>query len=162
MPEKPYVLLTLVAAEATALSDLVEQFAGLLGDARDDAIARLTPDGYADDDEAAAEFADLTRADLLERRTDDADVVARSLEGVADGLAPDSPVDIALAPEDVEAWLRQLSALRLVIATRLGITNENPHPFGHDDDRTAVYDWLGFRLEGLVQAAETAEDKSSG
>ena len=50
-----------------------------------------------------------------------------------------------------QAWLRTLTAVRLVIATRLGITSEEEQD---DDARFGVYNWLGFRLDGLLQAIE--------
>ncbi|MFN8086247.1 MAG: DUF2017 family protein [Microbacterium sp.] len=54
-------------------ADLVSQFLDVLGDAadtgvRDDpAVARLVPDAYRGDAEAAAEFRRYTEADLLQR-----------------------------------------------------------------------------------------------
>ncbi len=44
---------------------------------------------------------------------------------------------------------------RLVLATRLGIRSDDDHDPA--DPRFGVYDWLGYRLDGLVQAA-TADD----
>jgi hypothetical protein len=41
--------------------------------------------------------------------------------------------------------------VRLVMATRLGITTEEEQD---DDPRFGVYNWLGFRLEGLLQAID--------
>ena len=59
---------------------------------------------------------------------------------------------LRLDPEDLRAWLRTLAALRLVLASRLGIKTEDDH----DDasPRFGIYDWLGFRLDGLVRAAD--------
>ena len=55
--------------------------------------------------------------------------------------------------EAIDAWLRTLTALRLVIANRLGIESDDDT---HDpeDPRYGVYDWLGYRLDGLVRAAD--------
>ena len=52
----------------------------------------------------------------------------------------------------VSAWLRTLTSVRLVMATRLGIVDDDDER--PDDPRFGVYDWLGFRLEGLLQALE--------
>ena len=95
----------------------------------------------------------MTRADLLRRRAHDARIVLDDLarvERVEDELAP---VDVSLEGDHIESWLRTLAAVRLVIASRLGIVQDDDD---HDpeDPRYGVYDWLGYRLEGLVQAAE--------
>ena len=42
--------------------------------------------------------------------------------------------------------------MRLVLATRLGIDSETDHD--PEVPAFAVYDWLGYRLELLVQAAD--------
>jgi hypothetical protein len=39
-----------------------------------------------------------------------------------------------------------------VLATRLGIVDEDA--LDEDDPRRGVYDWLGYRLEGLIQSAD--------
>ena len=150
------VLLTLTRIEVTHLADLVRQFADLVDGtptAPDPAVERLTPDVYPDDPDASREFRAVTRADLLRRRAHDARVVLDDLARVDRGLDELAPVDVALEGESVEAWLRTLAAVRLVIANRLGIS-EDDEDRDPDDARYGVYDWLGFRLEGLVQAAD--------
>lgn len=149
------VIVRLREGEASALADLVEQLTEMLTHQAegDPAITRLTPDAYPDDRDASREFRRATRDDLLERRTGDAATVAASLApaGGDDG-ARDATREIALAPDEVDAWMRTLTALRLVIATRLGIRDDD------DGDRTdplyGAYDWLGFRLEMLIAAAD--------
>lgn len=73
---------------------------------------------------------------------------------------PDDPalleeVEITLDPETAQAWLRTLAAVRLVLATRLGVVEEDDHE--HDDPRFGVYDWIGYRLDGLVAALDRAD-----
>ncbi|RKS86148.1 uncharacterized protein DUF2017 [Microbacterium sp. AG790] len=151
------------ALEAAHLTDLVLQFTDLLAESidrtDDPAIARLVPDGYRDAPDDAAEFRRLTQDDLLDRRRDDAAVVLTTLQ--RDGR-PLRPEDLDRADAEVEviveldagavtAWLRTLTAVRLVMATRLGITTEEEQD---DDPRFGVYNWLGFRLEGLLQAID--------
>ena len=60
-------------------------------------------------------------------------------------------VELRLDTEALQAWLRCLAAIRLVLATRLGIRSEEDHDV--DDPRFGIYEWLGYRLDGLVQAA---------
>ncbi|MFS0867326.1 DUF2017 family protein [Microbacterium sp. 179-B 1A2 NHS] len=154
------VTLEISLLEAANLTDLMVQFEDLLGEdaASDPAIARLVPDAYPDDPDAAREFRSLTQDDLLGRRLDDVRVVRHSLrhEGrqlAARELDRAQAEDVLVIPLDAGtsgAWLRTLAALRLVMAERLGIIDDE----GYDDSdpRFGVYEWLGYRLEGVVQA----------
>ena len=159
------VVLEVARLEAAHLAGLVGQFAQLLRESAPDdgdpAIARLVPTAYADDEDAAREFRSLTQADLLDRRASDAGLVLASLQDAAEiPEDPDDParleqVEIRLAPETAQAWLRTLAAVRLVLATRLGVVEEDDHE--HDDPRFGVYDWIGYRLDGLVAALDSGE-----
>ncbi|GAA3022919.1 DUF2017 family protein [Microbacterium dextranolyticum] len=160
------VLLEMSLLEAAHLSDLVTQFGELIGETVDDvalddpAIVRLVPDAYRDDPAAADEFRRLTQADLLDRRRDDAAVVLSTLQRDGRTLRPEevapedatAPVVVELHDASVAAWLRTLTALRLVMAARLGVTDDEQGE--SDDPRFGIYNWLGFRLEGLLQALE--------
>lgn len=156
------VLVELARIEAVHLAGLVTQFTDVLADsdsalADDPAVVRLTPAAYAEED-AAAEFRELTRDELLTRRRDDAVRVLASLREAAE--IPDDADDetlteaalVQLDAEDVQAWLRTLAAVRLVLASRLGITDAETT--GEDDPRFGVYEWLGYRLDGLVRALD--------
>ncbi len=155
------VVLEITRLEAAHLAGLVTQFAELVDgagtDEGDPAIARLAPDAY-EERGAADEFRRLTEADLFDRRRDDAHAVLASLAGAA--RIPDDPEDpalleavlIELPADSAQAWLRTLAALRLVLATRLGITEADHH--SPDDPRFGIYDWLGYRLDGLVSAID--------
>lgn len=148
-----HVIFTLTRVEAAHLTDLVGQFQQLVSEpVGDPALERLTPDVYPDDADASSEFRQVTRADLLGRRAHDAATVAGDLGRVEDASVSDalSPVDISIA--DLDPWLRTLSALRLVLASRLGIADGDEHD--DDDPAYGLYEWLGYRLEGLVQVAE--------
>lgn len=163
------VVIEITRIEAAHLVGLVEQFVELLEDTdpsgapvEDPAIARLVPAAYADDDEAAREFRSLTQSDLLSRRDSDARIVLASL-GSDDLLAEDIELDdprfvevitVRLSPDEVRSWMRTLAAVRLVLATRLGIDTEDTHD--DHDARFGIYDWLGYRLDGLVRAASGA------
>ncbi|GAA3770073.1 hypothetical protein GCM10022240_22990 [Microbacterium kribbense] len=158
------VVMQIARMEATHLADLIEQFRDLLqgsdgaaGDVpTDPALARLFPDAYADDIDAARQFRELTASDLLAHRDEDARTVLASLGDAREG--PDGVDDpreliiVDLSPDDVEAWLRTLTSLRLVIASRLGIRTETDHD--QTDPRFGIYEWLGYRLEGLLQAID--------
>ena len=156
------IVLELTRIEAAHLSGLVTQFAELIDESdvsmSDPAVGRLVPDGYQDDATAAQEFRDLTEGDLLARRRSDAGLVLATLQEAA--VIPDDPDDprlveavpVRLEPADVQSWLRTLAAIRLVLANRLGI--EGPDDHDDDDPRFGIYDWLGYRLHGLVTAVD--------
>jgi hypothetical protein len=156
------VALELTRIEAAHLAGLVSQFIELLEDSSsasgDPALRRLVPDAYRDDADAAQEFRDLTENDLLTRRQSDAGAVLASLSDAAQiPDDPDSPLlveatTIYLDPTTVEEWMRTLAAIRLVLAIRLGIEGADDHD--DDDPRFGIYDWLGYRLHGLVTAVE--------
>ncbi|WP_295010976.1 DUF2017 family protein [uncultured Microbacterium sp.] len=143
--------------EGAHLVDLIDQFLELIQDTKigaDAALSRLTPAVYPDDDAASAEFAAATSADLLDRRAADARVVRAGIAPLLTG-PPEETIDLRLSPAELEAWLRTLAALRLVIAGRLGVSGDDRHD--PDDARFGVYDWLGYRLDVLVESAEEGD-----
>lgn len=156
------VAMELTLLEAAHLSDLVGQFEDVVTshDGSDPAVRRLVPDAYADDAEAAAEFRRLTEDDLLARRAADAGIVRASLRHDGQNLdihqldraAAEDILVVDLTPDAAGAWLRTLAALRLVLADRLGVTDEEQR--GDGDARFGVYEWIGYRLEMLVQALD--------
>lgn len=162
MSAEKIVLVEITRIEAAHLAGLVTQFAELLeqseSPAADPAVGRLVPDGYTGDPDAAREFRDLTEDDLLARRRSDAGLVLATLQEAA--AIPDDPDDprlvetvrLPLDPPSVQAWLRTFAAIRLVLANRLGI--EGPDDHDDDDPRFGIYDWLGYRLHGLVTAVD--------
>jgi hypothetical protein len=157
------VVVDITRLEARHLRLLVEQFRDLVAETDaggdDPALRRLSPPAYPDDARAAAEFRSLTASDLLERRRADAETVMESLTGAAtvaddDADATDT-VGLVLDETETRAWLRTLAAVRLVLATRLGVEEGTAHD--DDDPRFGVYEWLGYRLEGLVRAVDGAD-----
>lgn len=155
------VVLEVSGLEALHLAGIVGQFRDLLASSpadEDPAVARLMPDAYPDDDTASREFRRLTGGDLLERRAQDAATVLNTLGIDGDDLDPtsdpDTTIAVALGETEALAWMRTLSAIRLVMATRLEITAEDDHD--PEDPRFGVYDWIGYRLDGLVTALDRA------
>jgi len=158
------VILEITRIEAAHLAALVTQFLELLETSddshpgRDPAIARLVPDAYRDDPEAAQEFRDVTQADMIARRIDDAGLLLSTL-GAVEPLPGDAALDdpryaevmtVTIDSDESRAWMRTLAAVRLVLAERLGIQVEDDR--ADDDPRFGIYDWLGYRLDGLVHA----------
>lgn len=155
------LMLPIAHIEARNLIDLLDQFTDLLDDPdalADPGVQRLTPELYPDDRDASAAFAALTSDDLRGRRKADAHLVSASLSASVSGPFEEGqemvPVDIEIDSAGLESWMRTLTALRLVIAERLGIETAADHDA--DDPRFGVYEWLGYRLETLLDAAEEA------
>ena len=135
----PRLRLDLVDRERELLRSLLDQLAELLTDGDDDpAVERLLPDGYRDDPESAAEFRQYTRSGLIERKTAFAGAVAGELDG-------EGPV--LLSPMQAERWLPTLTDLRLVLAERLGIDDDEDEADGPIAD---VYDWIGILQAGMI------------
>lgn len=158
---EPIVHVQMARIEGAQLAKLVDDLRDLVGadrDLADPAIARLAPDPYPDDREASLAFREATGTDLLDRRALDADIVRATiadLRGDLDTLSEDEAFashDLAVTLPEVDSWIRTLTALRLVIAARLGIDSDDDHD--PDDARYRIYDWLGYRLEVIVQAAD--------
>jgi hypothetical protein len=116
----------------------------------DPVLARLLPDAYGDDPEAAGEFRRYTEHDLRSGKVAAAQTVLATLP--ADGGR------VRLSAGDAEAWLRSLNDVRLALGVVLGITEDYEREFGEldpDDPREAylhVYDFLTFLQETLVRA----------
>lgn len=153
----------LAPIEVQHLAALIDQLTEVIAAADkhpDPAVDRLVPAPYPDDPDAAEAFAAATRDDLLDRRTADAAIVRGALSPFIDG--DDDPdderehVDVAIRVVDIDSWLRTITALRLVIAGRLGITIDDEHDI--DDPRFGVYDWLAYRLDGLIAIADGLDD----
>lgn len=153
--------ISLAMLEGQNLLRLVEEFIELLVDGRDDpdaGIDRLVPSAYPQDEDAAEEFRASTRGDLLDRRVADALDVRTALEPFdRDDIDPSSAAALAkheveIPAADTDAWLRTFSAMRLVVASRLGIDREDAHD--PQDSRFYVYDWLGYRLDQIVNLAD--------
>ncbi|HLH57896.1 MAG TPA: DUF2017 domain-containing protein [Streptosporangiaceae bacterium] len=116
----------------------------------DPALARLLPDAYRDDPDAAGEFRRYTEQSLRLAKQETARTVLDTLP--ADG----GPV--RLSGDEAQAWLRTLNDVRLALGVRLEVTEEFEDQWQEldaADPRSAafeVYAWLGGVQDSLVQA----------
>ena len=155
------VTISIAWIEGRNLLHLLDEFLGLVEgprDGADPALLRLAPVAYPGDDAAASEFRRGTESELFDRRRSDALVMRDDLhEFLADDAPHDilAPHEVVVPPPHIDPWLRTLTAIRLVVASRLGIVNDDRHDA--DDSRFHVYDWLGYRLEDLIQRADQAD-----
>jgi hypothetical protein len=116
----------------------------------DPVLARLLPDAYGDDPEAAGEFRRYTEPGLRSGKVAAAQTVLATL--------PATGGRVRLSAGDAEAWLRSLNDVRLALGVVLGITEDYEREFAGldpEDPREAylhVYDFLTFLQETLVRA----------
>ena len=118
------------------------------------------PDAYRDNPDESAEFRRFTESALTSAKVANAETVLATLAAGGLNVADESeaPVEIELGPDEVQAWLRSLTDIRLSLAIRLGIeTEEDTMLLENSSDQSLVamaelYGWLGYVQETLVQA----------
>ena len=116
----------------------------------DPVLARLLPDGYRDDPEAAGEFRKYTEPALRSAKHHAAQEMLDTL--------PEEGGRIQLTQDQALSWLKALNDVRLALGVRLGVTEEFEEQWGRlkpDDPQWSafeVYAWLGAVQESLVQA----------
>ena len=131
---------------------------GLIGQLRDEIAAdgrsehlrRLFPAAYHDHAEHEAEYQRLVHEDLASTRL-------ASLVTVGEVLGRDPGSDeLELGDDDLDALMRALNDLRLVIGTLLDVSEDTDAGDAGPDDpdfgRFQLYGYLGWLLEGIVQA----------
>lgn len=115
----------------------------------DPALLRLFPDAYRDDESAANDFRRYTQARLRETKTNRADAVIEILDR-ADNK-------IELSDAEAQSMLAVMNDTRLVLASRLGLTDElklDELLLAEADQGGAahLYEWLTWLQETLVRA----------
>jgi hypothetical protein len=117
----------------------------------DPALARLLPSAYPQDREADEEFRRLTQEGLRQRKTASVVVVLESLHTESKRVEIDA--------QGCQSWMTALNDLRLVLATRLGITADPASQAWTEEEAAtdqranllAIYDWLGYLQDTLVR-----------
>ena len=116
----------------------------------DPVLARLLPDGYRDDPDAAGEFRKYTEPALRSAKHAAAQEMLDTL--------PEEGGRFQLTQDQAMSWLKALNDVRLALGVRLGVTEEFEEQWGRlkpDDPQWSafeVYAWLGAVQESLVQA----------
>jgi Lon protease-like protein len=130
--------------ERALLRRLAEELQGLVAAGDDPSLVRLFPPAYENEDDRA-EFERLTRQSLVDGKREAAATLAATAAAER------------LTQEELEAWLGALNDLRLVLGTRLGVT-EDTYDEAPTDPGLALYGWLtwvqGEIVEALAQALE--------
>jgi hypothetical protein len=113
----------------------------------DPAMARLYPAAYPDDPIQNLEYERLAVDELTSRRLSSIDAMEGSID--ADRLTE----------EQLLSWLGVLNDLRLVLGTRLELTEETTDDdFAPDDPRASVfalYGYLTWLVDSIVRALDT-------
>ncbi len=137
------------AGDAGSLEDLLDRTQDPIEPPVDPALARLLPDAYRDDAAAAAEWRRLTEPELRATKQAAAD---RLLGDLADDGGK-----LVLDDESAEAWLGALNDVRLVLGTRLDVTEDGDPLGGYAADEPMaqpylIYHWLTALQDALVHA----------
>lgn len=142
--------LRIPAEERDLLRSLGPQMRATLteGDQGDEALERLFPVAYPDDEDRQTEYRLLVHDELLASHLGALAV----LEQTADADRLDS--------DQLSSWMRALNEIRLVLGTRLGVTEEgDERPVDRRDPRGpafVVYDYLTY-LQGEIIEALSAD-----
>jgi Domain of unknown function (DUF2017) len=131
---------------AEPVRQMVQRIATDLRDlllAGDDSLHRLYPTAYPDDPDRNAEFAAFAHDQLLMARLEALDVV----EATADRDE--------LTADQLSAWMQVVNEARLVLGTRLDVTEDDDRdddPDHPDAPGLALYHRLGILLDDIVRA----------
>ena len=141
------VVVDLPDDEQEMLAHVLPQLRELVMGETDPALRRLSPPARPDDDDAEAFYRQMVTDDLLRSRLEAIEVVESGIGGTS------------LDDDGIAAWMHSLNALRLVLGERLDVDvigHDVLHELTDDDERVpivALYEWLGWLLEQLVDAA---------
>ena len=136
--------LALPEAERGLLADLVEQLRDVLLVTTDDPmLRRLFPTGYHEDPDRDREYQQLVHDELLAHR-----------------LAALATLEASVQADELDeagltGWLTALNDLRLVLGTRLGVTEDSYDDFAGDPGM-ALYGWLTWVQGEIVEALSAA------
>jgi len=157
-PARPTPAPAPAADEAAASDDLFADLEKMFNEAAaeppeapvDPVLARLLPDGYSGDPEAAGEFRKYTESSLREAKKYFAQTLLETL--------PPKGGRVKLTADQARDWLRALNDVRLMFGVRLEVTEDFEDQLTSldpKDPRVAafqVYGWLGGVQESLVRA----------
>jgi hypothetical protein len=142
----------LTPEEREVLRSLPDQLRDLLP-TDDPSVRRLHPPAYPDDPEREEEYRRLVRDDLIRQRLEALEVMRSTVEAES------------IDQDQLTAWLGTLNDLRLVLGTRLEVTEElYEEGMPPDDPRGpafALYQYLGWLEEHVVAvlAGEAEQDE---
>ncbi len=129
--------------ERELLRSLPGQLRDLLS-SDDPALERLYPPAYLADDDRNDEYRRLMRDDLTDHRLSSLAVLEATIDATR------------LDEDQLLAWMGSLNDLRLVLGTRLDVSEDMADQVLPEDDPRApafaLYGYLGYLQESVVQA----------
>lgn len=128
--------------ERTVLRSLVAQMREILAEDADPGLRRLYPTAYAEDAERDQEYQRLVHDDLLARRLAAFETVEETLDAER------------IDEEQLVSWMGALNDTRLVIGTKLDVSEDPTFNVADDDPDApayAIYAYLGWLLEQIVE-----------
>jgi hypothetical protein len=148
------LVVSLAEEELTLLRTLPEQLRAVFEGADDDpARSRLFPRAYLDPtaESEEAEWQELVHPELLRERLEALELISSTLDRAS---LEGEWWQIALTPDEVQAWLGVLNDTRLVLGTRLGVSEEERalDPSDPEAGAYAMYQWLTWLQGDLVEA----------
>lgn len=129
--------LNISAEERDVLRGLPGQLKELLG-TDDPALERLFPPAYLENDEFEDEYKSLMAGDLRDRHVAALDVMAETIDAER------------LDEEQLSAWLTGLNQLRLVLGTRLDVSEDTD--LDPADPAAALYHYLTYLQDEIIGA----------
>jgi uncharacterized protein DUF2017 len=116
----------------------------------DPALSRLFPPAYPDDPVRNDEYEELVRTELTASRLTSIDIMEATIDAER------------LDDEQMGAWLGAINDLRLVLGTKLDVTEDLYEEGMPDDDPRlpafALFTYLGWLEEQVVEALATGEE----
>ena len=128
-------------------SDPLELMLGMNGStqiSQDPALARLFPDGYSEDEHASADFRRFTEQDLRQQKIAALTDVRKGIQAAANPAV--------ISDLQAQSWLKALNDLRLVLGTRLEISDDNDFDFDSDEPGIHLYNYLTYLQGTLIDA----------
>ncbi len=141
-PDLNQVEICLDAESREVLLELVKQFRSILLGDTDQSLERLYPPAYLGDSKLNAEYQDLVHDDLLREKLESIDVL-------------ESTIWLAFVElEAFFAWMSVINSLRLVLGTRLNVSEEDEFDFEQiDNPEQTLFVWLAMLLDEAVMAS---------
>lgn len=130
----------------------------------DPALARLLPDAY-EDASASSAFRRVTEQGLINQKLEDALTVSTAISaGSPDNANVERAhgSDVTINAETFGPWVRTMTALRLSIAARLGITSEDDYAViaeqSEHDNTMLIYNWIAAIIDLILRYSQVLDE----
>lgn len=133
------IKITLSKEIRESLYDLIEQYKDLINPDLEDS-KRLFPTAYPNDPSKNQEFSLLTTDQLIDLKHSNADTFQNTINNKF------------LSEPEAESWLTVLNDMRLILGTRLDISEESIIIDSDDEDTVYLYESLSVLTSLLVKA----------